>query len=65
MVNDDIIAIKDSILDTVGETCEKIILLEANIMAIDAQNQHIQYCQEHDSCDNYKFHNRNNTQTFL
>jgi predicted nucleotidyltransferase len=26
MVNDDIIAIKDSILDTVGETCEKIIL---------------------------------------
>ena len=26
MVNDDIIAIKDSILSTVGETCEKIIL---------------------------------------
>jgi len=26
MVNDDIIAIKDSILNTVGETCEKIIL---------------------------------------
>jgi predicted nucleotidyltransferase len=26
MVNDDIIAIKDTILDTVGETCEKIIL---------------------------------------
>jgi predicted nucleotidyltransferase len=26
MVNDDITAIKDSILDTVGETCEKIIL---------------------------------------
>jgi predicted nucleotidyltransferase len=26
MVNDEIIAIKDSILDTVGETCEKIIL---------------------------------------
>jgi len=26
MVNNDIIAIKDSILDTVGETCEKIIL---------------------------------------
>jgi predicted nucleotidyltransferase len=27
MVNDDIIAIKNSILNTVGETCEKIILL--------------------------------------
>ena len=26
MINDDIIAIKNSILDTVGETCEKIIL---------------------------------------
>jgi predicted nucleotidyltransferase len=26
MINEDIIAIKDSILDTVGETCEKIIL---------------------------------------
>jgi predicted nucleotidyltransferase len=26
VVNDDIIAIKDTILDTVGETCEKIIL---------------------------------------
>jgi len=26
MVNDDIIAIKDCILDTVGEDCEKIIL---------------------------------------
>jgi uncharacterized protein len=26
MVNDDIIAIKDTILDAVGETCEKIIL---------------------------------------
>jgi len=26
MVNDEIIAIKDSILNTVGETCEKIIL---------------------------------------
>lgn len=26
MINDDIIAIKDSILDTVGEICEKIIL---------------------------------------
>jgi predicted nucleotidyltransferase len=26
MVNDDIIAIKDSILNTVGEDCEKIIL---------------------------------------
>jgi predicted nucleotidyltransferase len=26
MINDDIIVIKDSILDTVGETCEKIIL---------------------------------------
>jgi uncharacterized protein len=26
MVNDDIIAIKDSILDTVGDICEKIIL---------------------------------------
>jgi len=26
MVNNEIIAIKDSILDTVGETCEKIIL---------------------------------------
>jgi predicted nucleotidyltransferase len=27
MINDDIIAIKESILKTVGETCEKIILL--------------------------------------
>ena len=26
MINDDIIAIKDNILNTVGETCEKIIL---------------------------------------
>jgi predicted nucleotidyltransferase len=26
MINDDIIAIKDNILDTVGESCEKIIL---------------------------------------
>ncbi|MCL2722041.1 MAG: nucleotidyltransferase domain-containing protein [Treponema sp.] len=26
MINDDIIAIKDNILDIVGETCEKIIL---------------------------------------
>jgi predicted nucleotidyltransferase len=26
MINDDIIMIKNSILDTVGETCEKIIL---------------------------------------
>jgi predicted nucleotidyltransferase len=26
MINDDIIAIKDTILDTVGEICEKIIL---------------------------------------
>ena len=26
MINDDIIVIKDSILDTVGETCDKIIL---------------------------------------
>ena len=26
MISDDIIAIKDNILDTVGETCEKIIL---------------------------------------
>ena len=26
MINEDIIAIKDSILNTVGETCEKIIL---------------------------------------
>ena len=26
MINDDIIAIKDNILDAVGETCEKIIL---------------------------------------
>jgi predicted nucleotidyltransferase len=26
MINDDIIAIKDSILNSVGETCEKIIL---------------------------------------
>ena len=26
MINDDIIAIKNNILDTVGETCEKIIL---------------------------------------
>ena len=26
MINDDIIAIKDTILNTVGETCEKIIL---------------------------------------
>lgn len=26
MINEDIIAIKDSIIDTVGETCEKIIL---------------------------------------
>jgi predicted nucleotidyltransferase len=26
MINNDIIAIKDSILETVGETCEKIIL---------------------------------------
>ena len=25
-MNDDIIAIKDSILNTIGETCEKIIL---------------------------------------
>jgi len=26
MVNDDIIAVKDSILNTIGETCEKVIL---------------------------------------
>jgi predicted nucleotidyltransferase len=26
LINEDIIAIKDSIIDTVGETCEKIIL---------------------------------------
>jgi len=26
LINDDIIVIKDSILDTVGETCDKIIL---------------------------------------
>ena len=26
MINDDIVAIKDSILNTVGDTCEKIIL---------------------------------------
>jgi len=30
MVSDDIIAIKDDILDTVGETCEKIILFGSN-----------------------------------
>jgi predicted nucleotidyltransferase len=26
MINDDILVIKDNILNTVGETCEKIIL---------------------------------------
>jgi predicted nucleotidyltransferase len=30
MVNDDIIAIKDSILDTVGDICEKIILFDSH-----------------------------------
>jgi predicted nucleotidyltransferase len=34
MINDDIIAIKDSILDTVGETCEKIILFGSHAYGV-------------------------------
>jgi len=34
MINDDIIAIKDNILNTVGETCEKIILFGSRAYGI-------------------------------
>ena len=34
MINDDIIAIKDNILNTVGETCEKIILFGSHAYGI-------------------------------
>lgn len=34
MINDDIIAIKNTILDTVGETCEKIILFGSHAYGI-------------------------------
>jgi predicted nucleotidyltransferase len=34
VINDDIIAIKNTILDTVGETCEKIILFGSHAYGI-------------------------------
>jgi predicted nucleotidyltransferase len=38
MVNNDIIAIKDDILDTLGETCEKIILFGSHAYGTPREN---------------------------